>query len=138
MVNHNSFVLTRQVRASVATAYKTWSDVNLKSQWFVGPHGRWTLLERCFDFRVGGKETCKGGFAEGGCEIAPFCSLRELDINSVGEAFISGHGWMPISWSLLTLLVLSDSLGQGGANACHYPHFLDCKICAKMERNFVP
>lgn len=77
MVNHDSFVLTRQVRASVATAYKAWSDVSLKGQWFVGPHDRWTLLERSLDFRIGGKEICRGGFSGGG---SSFFDSTYLDI----------------------------------------------------------
>lgn len=66
MVNHDSFVSTRTVRASVATAYRAWSEGELKAKWFVGPAGKWTLQERAFDFKVGGKETLIGAMASGG------------------------------------------------------------------------
>jgi uncharacterized protein YndB with AHSA1/START domain len=65
MVNHDSFVSIRTVRGSVATAYRAWSEVELKSKWFVGPAGQWTEKIRSFDFKVGGKEVLAGQMASG-------------------------------------------------------------------------
>lgn len=111
MVNHSSFVLTRNVRASVASAFKAWSDVNLKSQWFVGPEGRWTLLERTFDFQVGGKETCKGGFEQGGTSYFDSTYMDIVPDNRIVYSYRMSVDDELISVSLCTVEFLPNEAG---------------------------
>ncbi|ABF91663.1 hypothetical protein MXAN_0495 [Myxococcus xanthus DK 1622] len=33
-------------RANPARVFATWSDVETKAQWFIGPHERWTPVKR--------------------------------------------------------------------------------------------
>jgi len=64
-VVHASFHLERTYDASVARVWKALTDEKAKQKWFSGPPGRWELLERHMDVRVGGSERVKGRW-EGG------------------------------------------------------------------------
>jgi len=64
-VVHATFHLERTYGAPVERVFKALSDEAAKSKWFGGPEGRWQLVERHMDFRVGGRERVKGRW-EGG------------------------------------------------------------------------
>jgi uncharacterized protein YndB with AHSA1/START domain len=64
-VVHATFHLERSYDASVARVWKALTDEAAKQKWFGGSPGRWELLERCMDVRVGGRERLKGRW-EGG------------------------------------------------------------------------
>jgi uncharacterized protein YndB with AHSA1/START domain len=64
-VTHATFSLERTYDATPARVWGAWSTEAGKAAWFSGPHDRWTLIERSFDFREGGRETAKGRFADG-------------------------------------------------------------------------
>ena len=64
-VVHASFHLERTYDAPVARVWKALTDEKAKQKWFSGPPGRWELLERHMDVRVGGSERVKGRW-EGG------------------------------------------------------------------------
>ena len=59
-VTHNTFVLERTYDAAPARVFAAFSDWNAKKLWFAGPPD-WDLTEATMDFRVGGRETNKGG-----------------------------------------------------------------------------
>jgi uncharacterized protein YndB with AHSA1/START domain len=63
-VVHGAFHLERAYDATAEAVYRALSDEAAKSRWFFGPAG-WRLIERIMDFRVGGRERVKGGFAGG-------------------------------------------------------------------------
>jgi uncharacterized protein YndB with AHSA1/START domain len=63
-VVHGDFHLERTYDATAEQVYKALSDEAAKGRWFYGPEG-WRLIERKMDFRVGGRERVKGGFAGG-------------------------------------------------------------------------
>jgi uncharacterized protein YndB with AHSA1/START domain len=63
-VVHASFHLERTYDAPVAQVWKALTDEKAKQKWF-GTPGRWELLERHMDVRVGGSERVKGRW-EGG------------------------------------------------------------------------
>ncbi len=65
-ITHDTFTIERTFRASRNRAFRAWADIELKSQWFVGPVGRWTQVRREQDFRVGGDEILIGSFSVGG------------------------------------------------------------------------
>ncbi len=64
-VVHATFHLERRYDAPVARVWKALTDEAAKQKWFGGSPGRWELLERRMDVRVGGRERLKGRW-EGG------------------------------------------------------------------------
>jgi uncharacterized protein YndB with AHSA1/START domain len=64
-VVHASLHLERTYDAPVARVWKALTDEKAKQKWFCGAPGRWELLERHMDVRVGGNERVKGRW-EGG------------------------------------------------------------------------
>jgi uncharacterized protein YndB with AHSA1/START domain len=64
-VVHATFHLERTYDAPVARLWKALTDETAKLKWFGGTPGRWELLERHMDVRVGGTERLKGRW-EGG------------------------------------------------------------------------
>jgi uncharacterized protein YndB with AHSA1/START domain len=64
-VVHATFHLQRIYDAPAARVWKALTDEAAKQKWFVGTPGRWELLERHMDVRVGGRERVSGRW-EGG------------------------------------------------------------------------
>jgi len=64
-VVHATFHLERSYDAPVARVWRALTDEAAKQKWFAGTPGRWELLERHMDVRVGGRERLKGRW-EGG------------------------------------------------------------------------
>ena len=64
-VAHASFRVERTYEAPVARVWRALTDETAKAKWFSGTPGRWQLLERRMDVRVGGTERLKGRW-EGG------------------------------------------------------------------------
>lgn len=64
-VVHASFRVERTYQAPVARVWRALTDETAKAKWFSGTPGRWELLERHMDVRVGGTERLKGCW-EGG------------------------------------------------------------------------
>jgi len=64
-VVHATFHLERAYDAPLARVWKALTDEKAKQKWFGGAPGRWELLERHMDVRVGGSERVKGRW-EGG------------------------------------------------------------------------
>jgi uncharacterized protein YndB with AHSA1/START domain len=64
-VAHATFHLERTYDAPVTRVWKALTDEAAKQKWFGGTPGRWQLLERQMDVRVGGRERLKGRW-EGG------------------------------------------------------------------------
>jgi uncharacterized protein YndB with AHSA1/START domain len=59
-VVHAAFHLERSYEAPVARVWKALTDESAKARWFAGTQGRWELIERHMDVRVGGTERLKG------------------------------------------------------------------------------
>jgi len=64
-VVHATFHLERSYDAPVARVWKALTDETAKQKWFSGEPGKWELLERRMDVRVGGTERLSGRW-EGG------------------------------------------------------------------------
>ena len=64
-VVHATFHLKRSYDAPVARVWKALTDDAAKQKWFGGAPGRWEVLERSMDVRVGGSERLSGRW-EGG------------------------------------------------------------------------
>src|SRR4051794_32800803 len=59
-VTHTTFVIERTYAASPARVFAAFADHAIKRQWFAGPP-EWGPDEGEMDFRVGGRETSRGG-----------------------------------------------------------------------------
>ncbi len=64
-VVHATFSLERTYDAPVARVWRALTDETAKAKWFGGSPGKWELLERRMDVRVGGSERLRGRW-EGG------------------------------------------------------------------------
>jgi uncharacterized protein YndB with AHSA1/START domain len=62
---HAIFDLERTYPAPVARVWKALTDLSAKEKWFAGTPGKWQLLERRMDVRVGGRELLKGRWESG-------------------------------------------------------------------------
>lgn len=63
---HETYTITREIRACPAHVYACWADPELKHSWFVATDGpAWKTREYSLDFRVGGRETGSFDLAEG-------------------------------------------------------------------------
>lgn len=67
-VTHASFTITRVWPHAPARVFQAFADEAAKTKWFGGPEG-WTLLERAFDFREGGREHLSGRHADGNVSV---------------------------------------------------------------------
>ena len=64
-VVHATFDVERTYDAPAALVWQVLTDADAKQKWFSGPPGRWELIERHMDVRVGGSERLNGRW-EGG------------------------------------------------------------------------
>lgn len=64
-VAHATFHLERSYDAPIERVWRALTDEKAKEKWFAGTPGKWELLERQMDVRVGGRERTKGRW-EGG------------------------------------------------------------------------
>lgn len=65
---HATFVLERTYEAPPSRVFAAFADREVKARWFHGPE-EWGPDEIEMDFRVGGRETSRGGPAEGPVHI---------------------------------------------------------------------
>lgn len=61
---HATFSIERDFDAPIDRVYAAFATEEGKSRWFAGG-GKWDLMERKFDFRVGGRERLKGKWKDG-------------------------------------------------------------------------
>lgn len=64
-VVHSTFDLERTYDAPVSRVWKALSDMSAKETWFAGSPGKWQVLERRMDVRVGGRELLRGRWDTG-------------------------------------------------------------------------
>jgi uncharacterized protein YndB with AHSA1/START domain len=67
-VTHATFVIERDYDAAPARVFAAWADPVAKARWFQGPED-WGPDEHALDFRVGGRETSRGGPSGGPVHI---------------------------------------------------------------------
>ena len=59
-VTHSTFVIDRDYDATPARVFNAFANPKTKAQWFGGPE-EWGPAEFTLDFRIGGRETSRGG-----------------------------------------------------------------------------
>ena len=62
-MKHGPLSLTRELNAPRKLVYETWTALEHRKHWFVGP--AWTEIKRSVDLRVNGQEIAHGRFADG-------------------------------------------------------------------------
>jgi uncharacterized protein YndB with AHSA1/START domain len=62
---HSTFDLERTYEAPLARVWKALTDMTAKEKWFAGSPGKWQVLERQMDVRVGGRELLRGRWDSG-------------------------------------------------------------------------
>ena len=100
---HASFTIERVFDAPVAKVYAAFATEQGKSRWFAG-HGKWELMERQFDFRVGGRERLKGKWTAG--DVTEFdCVYRDIvPEQRIVYTYDMYHNGNKLSVSLATIL----------------------------------
>jgi uncharacterized protein YndB with AHSA1/START domain len=68
-VAHGTFTIERTLPAPPARVFAAWTDIETKALWFIGPAGKWKVVKREMDFRVGGSELLHGEFAGGHASV---------------------------------------------------------------------
>ncbi len=107
-VVHATFHLKRSYDAPVARVWKALTDEAAKQKWFGGTPGRWELLERHMDVRVGGSERLKGRW-EGGV-VSTFDALYHdvIPNERLVYSYVMHLGDKKISVSLATMQLKAE------------------------------
>ena len=99
---HATFSIERDFDAPIDRVYAAFATEEGKSRWFAGG-GKWDLMERKFDFRVGGRERLKGKWKDGA--ITDFdCTYHDI-VPDQGIVYVYDmyHNGNKLSVSLATI-----------------------------------
>ena len=109
-VKHDTFVITRKLKAPPARAFAAWATVEAKRRWFFGGEG-WTERFRAFDFREGGIEELEG--RKGSGAVSRFvCRYHEIVPDTrIVYAYDMILDDVRISVSLATIAFAPDGTG---------------------------
>lgn len=110
-VDHAAFTLDRRYDAPVALLYQAFADEKAKSRWF-GGGGEWALIDKRFDFRVGGKEHLSGRWKSGMVSAFDAIYLDIVPEQRIIYAYDMHLDGKHISVSLATLLFAVDGDGS--------------------------
>lgn len=109
-VVHSMFSLERTLEAPPERVFAAFAEKDAKARWFEGGEG-WTLVEREFDFRLGGRERLVGRWRSG--TVTAF-DARYFEIVP-GERIVYAYEMRlndkPISVSLATIEIAQAGRG---------------------------
>jgi uncharacterized protein YndB with AHSA1/START domain len=121
---HATFHLERTYDAPITRVWKALTDEGAKSKWFSGPPGKWELLERHMDVRVGGGERLRGRW-EGGVVSTFDANYHDVIAN---ERLVYSYAMhldeKKISVSLATMQLVSNA-GKTTLKVTEQGAFLD-------------
>jgi uncharacterized protein YndB with AHSA1/START domain len=75
-VTHDTFTLERRFPVSPERVFAAFADPRVKAEWSISPE-RWGAAEHSLDFRVGGRETTKGG-PKGGPNYSSIATYHDI------------------------------------------------------------
>jgi uncharacterized protein YndB with AHSA1/START domain len=110
---HATFTLRRTYPHSPARVFAAFADEQAKAKWFAGPDG-YQMLERTFDFRVGGQEVAVGrhGPSHGGMVSAFHAVYHDIvQDQRIVYAYRMALDGVPISVSLAVIEIQPDGAG---------------------------
>ncbi len=123
-VVHATFHLERTYDAPITRVWQALTDEGAKSKWFSGPPGKWELIERHMDVRVGGSERLSGRW-EGGVVSTFDANYHDVIAN---ERLVYSYAMhldeKKISVSLATMELMSDA-GKTTLKVTEQGAFLD-------------
>jgi uncharacterized protein YndB with AHSA1/START domain len=123
-VVHATFHLKRSYDAPAARVWKALTDEKAKAKWFGGPTGRWELLERHMDVRVGGSERLRGRW-EGGVVSTFDAAYHDVVPNErLVYSYVMHLDEKKISVSLATMQLSADG-GRTTLTVTEQGAFLD-------------
>lgn len=108
---HGMFVVERTYKAAPARVYAAFATEQGKQAWFSGPNDDWDLIDRAFDFSVGGEERLSGRWKNGTVSemrLRYFDIVPERRIVYCYEMIIND---VKISVSLATLEIRPEGAG---------------------------
>uniref|UniRef100_UPI001954A6D5 SRPBCC domain-containing protein n=4 Tax=Pseudomonadota TaxID=1224 RepID=UPI001954A6D5 len=74
---HDKFVIERRFKQGPARVFAAFANEEGKARWFSGPNESWEMVDRHFDFRVGGTEHLEGKWQSG--TVTRFdCSYHDI------------------------------------------------------------
>jgi uncharacterized protein YndB with AHSA1/START domain len=124
-VVHAIFSLDRTYDAPVERVFRALSDEKAKSKWFAGEKGRWQLMERQMDFRVGGRERVKGRW-DGGVVSTFDAVYHDIIANErIIYTYEMHLDEMKISVSLATLQLRAETAQRTTLKISEQGAFLD-------------
>ena len=128
MAEHESFTLTRTIRACPAHVFALWSDAGAKRRWFVDSDGpEWSEADFSLDFRVGGTEQGRFTATDGPAKGVHENVTHYLDIvpdERIAFAYTMAFGGRIHSASLATVTFQDDGGGTKltfTEQAAHFP-----------------
>ncbi len=123
-VVHATFHLERTYDAPVARVWKALTDEKAKQKWFGGTPGRWELLERHMDVRVGGSERLRGRW-EGGVVSSFDATYHDVVLNErLIYSYVMHIDDKKISVSLATMQLTAEG-GKTTLRVSEQGAFLD-------------
>jgi uncharacterized protein YndB with AHSA1/START domain len=109
-VTHSTFVIQRRFDASPARVFNAFADPKAKARWFSGPP-EWEPNISEMDFRVGGRETSRGG-PPGGPVHSFDATYQDIIPNErIVYSYDMHMGDTRISVSLTTIELAPDGAG---------------------------
>ena len=109
-VVHASFHLERSYDAPVVRVWQALTDEAAKQKWFGGTPGRWELLERHMDVRVGGSERLKGRWEAGVVSTFDATYHDVVPNERLVYSYVMHLDDKKISVSLVTMQLKSESV----------------------------
>lgn len=107
---HSSFTIERQLPGSPAHAYRFFADPDLKQRW-TECHPDWTVVDRAFDFRIGGNETTRLRRGDGAVQTVDIHYLDLLAGERIVYAYSMRLDETAISASLVTIALVREGAG---------------------------
>lgn len=110
---HDSFTLTRVYRHPPARVFAAFATEEGKRRWFSSPRAdwEWELLDRHFDFRVGGTEVLEARFPGGKHSRFDATFHDIVPDRRIVYAYRMQLGGVPISVSLATIELAAEGSG---------------------------
>ncbi|MCW3847667.1 SRPBCC family protein [Sphingomonas sp. LB-2] len=113
---HDRFTIERTYPHAPAKVFAAFATEEGKQRWFSGPNDQWDLIEREFDFSVGGIETIEGRW-KGGHMPAGTVSRMDLVYHDIVPdrrivySYRMAIDGKPISVSMAAIEMVPDSAG---------------------------